>query len=102
MVETVPRMIRSETFLEALLEAGVVHEGEYISRVVIDAKVRGAVRVYVERFGDERLLDVVKTLEGIEIMSTPHEHEWVSLRTVADPDDPQACAQCGATRVVPL
>jgi hypothetical protein len=71
MVETVPRRISSTQFLEALLAAGVVREGEYIARVAIVANTNDVVRVYVERHGDERLLQVIQTLEGVEISSTP-------------------------------
>jgi len=62
-----PKAITSERFHEALVAAGVVRAGERIRRVVIDAKAGEAVILHVERFGDERLLDVVRGLEGIEI-----------------------------------
>jgi hypothetical protein len=28
------------------------------------------------------------------------DHEWISLRTLSDRDDPQLCALCGAQRTV--
>jgi hypothetical protein len=100
-----PRVITTAKFWKALVAAGVFREDESIQRVVIDAKMQNVVRMYIERAGDARLLDVVTTLEGVKVTTgtpAPHEHEWVSLRTVSDPDDPQACTQCDATRVVPL
>jgi hypothetical protein len=101
MVETIHRPIHARQFHNALVEAGVIRDGENIRRVVIDAQAQHAVVMYVERWGDDRLLDVVPTLEGIEITSSSHQHEWVSLRTASDPDDPQTCTQCGTSRVVP-
>jgi hypothetical protein len=34
---------------------------------VIDAEAGRAVKVHIERFGDERLLDVVRTLQGVQV-----------------------------------
>jgi hypothetical protein len=62
-----PRVIMSDKFWEALVAAGVVREDETLYRVVIDAKAGHIVRMYIERNGDERLLDVVTTLEGIKV-----------------------------------
>lgn len=53
-----PRRIHGRKFLEALAEAGIIDPGDFIRRVVIDASVDGAVVIYVERFGDDRLLSV--------------------------------------------
>jgi hypothetical protein len=64
-------LIHSKSLFDALVKAGVVREDERIRRVVIDAQVGSAVRIYVDRFGDERLLQVVPTLDGIEISSVP-------------------------------
>ncbi len=36
-------------------------------RIVIDAQESRPVMIYAERFGDERLLDVARTLDGIEV-----------------------------------
>jgi hypothetical protein len=66
-----PKRILGMKFLEALRDAGIISEGDYISRVVIDAGVRDAVKVYVERYGDDRLLQVATSLEGIEISTVP-------------------------------
>lgn len=62
-----PKRIHGRKFLLALHEAGILGEHEYVRRVVIDASVDGAVVMYVERYGDERLLTVATTLDGVEI-----------------------------------
>lgn len=68
-----PQIITVERFYQALVAADVLRAGERIRRIVIDAEVasgdsgHGVVRMYVERFGDERLLDVVPTLDGVEV-----------------------------------
>jgi hypothetical protein len=71
MSEPTHRLIHSSTLFDALVEADVVRDGESIRRIVIDAEARNAVKIYVERWGDERLLQVAPTLDGIEISSTP-------------------------------
>ena len=63
--------IMADQFFAALLAADVVREGERIRRVVIDAEAGHVLVMYVERFGDDRLLKVVPTLEGIEIATVP-------------------------------
>ena len=62
-----PRRITGNRFLEALRDAGIIRQDDLIRRVVIDADVSNSVMVYVERFGDTRILSVVTTLDGIEI-----------------------------------
>jgi hypothetical protein len=66
------RRIHTNTFWRALVDAGVFREDETIRRVVIDAQAGEAVVMYIERWGDERLLQVATTLEGIEISSVPN------------------------------
>lgn len=61
------RLITASQFAEALIAAGVIESGDLVHRVVIDAKAGQAVKIYVERMGDERLLGVVFTLDGIEV-----------------------------------
>lgn len=55
-----PRRIhgRSEKLYDALRAAGIIHEGDYVRRVVIDITVEQAVKIYTERFADDRLLDL--------------------------------------------
>jgi hypothetical protein len=62
-----PRRIHTNQFHQALIDAGVIRADESYRRIVIDAQAGEAVKIYAERFADERLLDVVMTLEGIEI-----------------------------------
>jgi hypothetical protein len=57
----------SDGFWRALVAAGVFREDEFIRRIVIDVQVGEPVVMYVERDGDERLLDVALTLDGVEI-----------------------------------
>jgi hypothetical protein len=68
-----PRIITAQKFWQALVDAGVFREDERIRRIVIDADPsrQAAVVMYVERWGDERLLDVALTLEGVEIRGVP-------------------------------
>lgn len=58
-------------FIKAMVDAGIVRAEDNATRVVIDARADGVVTLYVERFGDERLLGVVTTLEGIAISEIP-------------------------------
>lgn len=52
--------ILGRQFLQALLDAGVVTVEENVTRVVIDARADEIVKLYVERAGDERLLEVAR------------------------------------------
>jgi hypothetical protein len=58
---------RSQKIYDALAEAGIIRENDYVRRVIIDIDVSAAVVIHVERYGDERLLDVIRTLDGAEI-----------------------------------
>lgn len=62
-----PSRIHARKFLEALRDAGIIRSEDYVRRVVIDAEVNSALRVYVERWGDERYLKLATTLEGVQI-----------------------------------
>lgn len=64
-----PRLILAKDFFAALVRAGIFHEdqGNTTYRVVIDAKAGHAVKIYVERAADERLLSVVMGLDGVEV-----------------------------------
>lgn len=59
--------ITADHFHKALIAAGVVREGEIIRRIVIDAQAGHTVVMHIERFADTRMLDVIPTLEGVEI-----------------------------------
>lgn len=56
--------VHGRKFLEAFAAAGIISAGDHIRRVVIDASVDSAVTLYVERFGDERLLSVAMGQNG--------------------------------------
>lgn len=58
---------RSQDLFDALKEAGIIHDGDYVRRVVIDVCVGRAVTVHVERYGDDRLLRVIKGMSGVEV-----------------------------------
>ena len=62
-------------FSKALAEAGVFTEDELnnITRIVIDVKHGDFVVMYVEYFGDERILKVAQTLNGVVIEGVPAE-----------------------------
>jgi len=77
------RPLTAEKFFEALKAAGVVREEDLIRRIVIDIQAPVMVVMYIERFGDERLLDVIPTLDGIEIRTGPRA---VIVSTPADDD----------------
>jgi proline racemase len=63
------KVIAGRRFLQALLDAGVVTVEENVTRVVIDAPAGGFVKLYVERAGDERLLEVARNT-ALEIRET--------------------------------
>lgn len=59
---------RSQEIYDALRQAGIIHDGDHVRRVIIDINVSDAVIVYIERFGDSRLLDlVIPVLASAEI-----------------------------------
>jgi hypothetical protein len=62
-----PQRITARRFHDALVAAGVIRENEFYRHIVIDARVGDAVVIYAERYADERLLDAVLTLDGIEV-----------------------------------
>lgn len=68
-----PKRVLGRKFLEALGDAGIIRVGDYVRRVVIDASIDNALTLYVERIGDDRLLQVATSLDGIEIKYAPVE-----------------------------
>lgn len=59
-----PQMIVGSAFIEALLSHGVIRPEDRASRVVIVAEAGRSARLYVERVGDERLLDLAAFLRA--------------------------------------
>lgn len=69
-----PKRLSVHAFWGALVDAGLFHASDLVRRIVIDANPDNyAVVMYVEHWGDERLLQVAQTLDGIEIRGVPHE-----------------------------
>jgi hypothetical protein len=64
-------VITADRFGQALADAGIIEDINQVRRIVIDAQSGHAVMLYVERYGDERLLKVAQTLDGIEISTVP-------------------------------
>jgi hypothetical protein len=64
-----PRVIFTRAFAQALVDAGVItqEECDRTRRLVIDAEAGKPVRLFLERFADERLLSVALGLNGIEV-----------------------------------
>lgn len=70
------RLISGREFIDALKAAGLLGNNEsLITRVVIDARLNHVVVVHVERYGDERLLHVAQTLDGVKITERRPEPE---------------------------
>lgn len=62
------RAISSREFYKALEAADIVREADKVRRLVIVADFNSALVLYVERFGDERLLDLIPSaVAGIEV-----------------------------------
>lgn len=62
---------RSQDLFNALKEAGIIHDDDYVRRVVIDVCVGRAVVVHVERYGDDRLLRVISGMTGVDVHCEP-------------------------------
>jgi len=69
---TNPRILTVNAFSQALIDAGVISADDRVRKLVIVADANeDAVVMYLERWGDERLLQVATTLDGIEIRGVP-------------------------------
>lgn len=76
MTDGRPQIITSNEMARALADAGVIESLDTCRRIVIDIGGPDGcpvnpVMIYVERFGDDRLLQVAQTLEGVEISGVP-------------------------------
>lgn len=60
-------VISGPAFVQALVDAGVLPEGEKIVRVVIDAQPNHVLVMHVQYLADSRILSVVPGLGGVEI-----------------------------------
>ncbi len=61
------RMVMSDAVFAALVAAGLFRDEDHVFRVVIDLQVGCVPVIHMSSHGDERLLAVVPTLEGVEI-----------------------------------
>lgn len=73
-----PRKITSDAFFKALIAADVFRDGESVRRVVIDAQAGHGLMVHVERWGDDRMLEIAPVLTGIEVREVGTESAEVS------------------------
>ena len=83
---------RDQRIYDALTEAGIIRENDYVRRVIIDINVTDAVVIHVERYGDERLLDVIRGMGGAVIRTGTPRRELVHL---APPDGQDITPCCG-------
>jgi hypothetical protein len=60
-------LIKSNVFGDALIAAGIITPEQNVRRVVIDATLGDITVMYLECYGDTRLLEVVPALTGVEI-----------------------------------
>lgn len=69
MTEAIAGAPTGDEFIKRLVAAGVLSEdeGRQVARVVIDAQAGYYLTMHVQTIGDARLLDVVPTLDGVEI-----------------------------------
>lgn len=56
----------SHPFLQALFDAGIADINT--KRVVIDIQYDEPVKIYLEKFGDDKLLNVFQSLDGVVII----------------------------------
>lgn len=61
------KFILSDEFVKQLKELGIIDDNT--RRVIIDAQVGHIIKIHLEKFGDERLLNLVHTMDGIEILA---------------------------------
>ena len=59
--------ITGPAFIQALQDAGILNPDDRIRRVVIDARHTHVVVMHIELAGDQGLLTVVPSLEGVKV-----------------------------------
>ncbi len=64
-----PKLVTSEAIFKAMAETGAFDftDGTGVRRVVIDLRAGSLPVVHVELIGEERLLDVVPSLVGVQV-----------------------------------
>lgn len=60
-------ILTGDAFGEALHAAGILPDHRRVARVVIDARPGHALVMHVQYLADERILDVVPGLDGVQI-----------------------------------
>lgn len=53
---------RSQKIYDALRLAGIIREGDNVRRVIIDIDASSAVLIYIERFADTRMLEILPVI----------------------------------------
>ena len=66
--------ITGRKFLLYLMDQGIIQRGDYVRRVIIDADCNDVVRLYVERFGDDRVLTLNLNGEGLQVLTAADLH----------------------------
>lgn len=79
-----PKLITSTSLSKKLIEAGIIPPNT--RRAIIDIRMNDAVTIYIEAYGDERLLDIIaNNLEGAKIvMAGKPECDKIEVTTLAD------------------
>lgn len=72
--------ISGADFISKLKDAGIIRAGEKVRRVIIDADDQGLTILYLERIGDERLLEVIQE-PGLDIAMRNVTGERIPLDT---------------------
>jgi hypothetical protein len=89
-----PRVIMGEVFGRAVADALGLGDGSGIRRIVIDAQAGRELKGHVEHYGDERLLNVVPLLDGVEVHTgTPQRDPGAPTATQAIWDAAGAAAR---------
>jgi hypothetical protein len=74
-------VITSEAFAQKLIDLGIVENLGRIRRVVIDAQGGHVLIVHVEYHGDTRWLEVIRTLDGVEVRTQPDTSDAVGQQS---------------------
>jgi hypothetical protein len=77
-------IVISDKLLDALQGLGIGEVRERVRRVVIDLQAGKPAIIHVEKYGDERLIEVFRALEGVEIRHEPAEEFVVSSSPFKD------------------
>jgi hypothetical protein len=65
-----PRFVIANKFVIALCNAGIIQEpADTISRVIIDAAAGQMLKLYITKYGDTRMVEIIESA-GVEIIET--------------------------------